>query len=813
MKKLSQNDQLMIEMITQQCVSNDSMSQTQSCYCIYNNDGSVRWVWPTNSKSPQFLRFYHTGQWKAKVFSWLMKAVFYLRLQHLIFRSTISIKVPSNWQNWALFTGTVGPKRKAIFWTRQAMENHYVKVPLGERALSSLQNEAIALSRLSKSKVFHIQTPLLISDDRDVFKQTDARTTVLTRVESIFDIPALPLMEMLSINSDQRVLGQIPFWNESKLKIKSMDWVIDERLPRGIRTKLKDLLNTVDESKTCLTSSAHGDFTPWNMYLRNDQLVLIDWENYHSSAPILFDVFHFIYQNEILNGGRSYANVRKTIANFFNTPVWSNWIERNNIDLAHYEKLYLLMNTATYLELFAHQEKWHMQVEWLIEMWSEAISHHLVMESPKDVRKVILSDIFDHLRHAPYAVMKLTEGHPHFADVLSDIDICIEKKHANELISWLKLHGCVTGIRATHQSFMKQIRVELINGSYVHLDLIHAFKRKHIQFMNAEDVLATAVTNVFGIKVPRGDYEMAYIALFYTLNHAPIPDKYVENLDARYYKNKEEINQKLNELFGGYNGDYRKMLSEVRGKNKLVLQHIWSLPANLGLSGWLNKINYGIDKLREMRASKGYVITFSGVDGAGKSTVISLVRDRIEKEFRQKVVVLRHRPSVLPILSAWRYGKEAAEAKSVARLPRQGENKSSIGSLIRFAYYYMDYLFGQFYIHVRYVSRGYVVLYDRYYFDFVNDSKRSNIHISPKITAALYRFLVKPKYNFLLYAQPDEILKRKQELDRETIEDLTSSYLKHFATLSAEHKSSKYIPLRNDELSTTVNSICQRLSA
>jgi thymidylate kinase len=176
-------------------------------------------------------------------------------------------------------------------------------------------------------------------------------------------------------------------------------------------------------------------------------------------------------------------------------------------------------------------------------------------------------------------------------------------------------------------------------------------------------------------------------------------------------------------------------------------------------------------------------------------------------------VVLRHRPSLLPIISAWRYGKEAAEKKAASTLPRQGENKSSIGSVLRFTYYYIDYLFGQFYINMRYVSRGYVVLYDRYYFDFVNDSKRSNINISPRLTGALYKLLIKPKYNFLLYADADEILKRKQELDKATIIQLTSKYIKHFEALSAVHHKSSYIPICNDELTDTVDTICNRLSA
>ncbi|NJM52801.1 MAG: hypothetical protein HC846_05050, partial [Blastocatellia bacterium] len=94
-----------------------------------------------------------------------------------------------------------------------------------------------------------------------------------------------------------------------------------------------------------------------------------------------------------------------------------------------------------------------------------------------------------------------------------------------------------------------------------------------------------------------------------------------------------------------------------------VIQQIKEQPANKGWQFIKNKIGYYMDTATNLFSSKGMIITFSGVDGAGKSTVIENTRQQIEKVLRKKVVVLRHRPSVLPILSAWKHGKEAAEKK------------------------------------------------------------------------------------------------------------------------------------------------------
>ena len=224
-----------------------------------------------------------------------------------------------------------------------------------------------------------------------------------------------------------------------------------------------------------------------------------------------------------------------------------------------------------------------------------------------------------------------------------------------------------------------------------------------------------------------------------------------------------------------------------------------------------NQLAYCWDNIRNMKPSAGYIITFSGVDGAGKTTIINKTKNFLEKNLRRKVVVLRHRPSVLPMLSAWKHGREAAEQMSANTMPRQGKNKSSISSLFRFVYYYTDYLLGQFYVQAKYVWRGNVVVYDRYYFDFINDSRRSNIDLPKPFTSWLYRLLVKPEINFFLYAPAETILKRKQEMDEASIKTLTADYLDLFESLSGRYKRSSYISISNIEMTETLSTVFEKI--
>jgi thymidylate kinase len=248
-------------------------------------------------------------------------------------------------------------------------------------------------------------------------------------------------------------------------------------------------------------------------------------------------------------------------------------------------------------------------------------------------------------------------------------------------------------------------------------------------------------------------------------------------------------------------------LGATRNTRMCIEHAVKKLKMNTGLTGLKHTFNYMLDTIKELLFNTGMTITFSGVDGAGKSTVIENVKTIFDKKLRKKVVVIRHRPSLLPILSAITKGKVAAEQAAASGLPRQGTNTNMVSSLLRFGYYYTDYVFGQFYVYFRYIMRGYVVLYDRYYFDFINDSRRSNIQLPNWFTKLGYVLLLKPNMNFFLYADATLIRSRKQELSAETITQLTQQYTALFNQLDAGNKTKKYVPIENINLQETLVTI------
>ena len=200
------------------------------------------------------------------------------------------------------------------------------------------------------------------------------------------------------------------------------------------------------------------------------------------------------------------------------------------------------------------------------------------------------------------------------------------------------------------------------------------------------------------------------------------------------------------------------------------------------------------------------IITFSGVDGAGKTTVLREFTEILRYKYNVEVKELRHRPSILPILSSIKYGKTAAENRTTERLPRTGNNKSKLSSILRFSYYLIDYVIGQFIIYFKYTRNDILIIYDRYYFDFINDGIRTNINLSRNFVKKFYRLIFKPQINIFLYASPEVILKRKQEMDSISISSLTNVYKDLFNEFSNGSRE-EYICVENIQLQETLRKV------
>ena len=423
------------------------------------------------------------------------------------------------------------------------------------------------------------------------------------------------------------------------------------------------------------------------------------------------------------------------------------------------------------------------------------LSTSLVNDKVLTNRETLILDTFDFLLNKKYGAIKFPNMSPEKLTINSDIDLLVNKETKRELISFYKNHPNVQNSKLFKKSFMSSLQIFTKNNEILNLDLIVKVKRKQLELLDSGIVLNSVYTNGFGVKMLDICDNARYIGLFYALNKTTIPSKY------NYY---EEL---MSHSEIAIDKQLYPFYIDQSYSPKSLIRYIKAQKNNLKLNGLKNRLEYIIDSIRTVLFNRGTIITFSGVDGAGKSTVIENLKQMVEKQLRKRVIVLRHRPSILPILSALTKGKKQAELDASINLPRMGQNKSTISSALRFGYYYTDYVIGQFLIQIKYVLKGYVVIYDRYYFDFINDSIRSNIKLPKFVFKTGFKLIMKPKFNFFLYADSETILSRKKELDKTTIEKLTSDYLTQFNGLSKKETGAKYISIKNVNLDETLHTV------
>jgi len=423
-------------------------------------------------------------------------------------------------------------------------------------------------------------------------------------------------------------------------------------------------------------------------------------------------------------------------------------------------------------------------------------------------RELVLEEVSRLLKtFNQYAILKEFGGLMDIKTSNSDLDILMSKSEMVIFLESLSLpEGTIKNL--SKKSYMTTLELYFKDHTFLSIDFIQEFKQRHNYYLNSNILLAHAVTRKDGLKYASAEHNVEYILLFYILNGAKIPSKYIESFDQFDEETKRKVSFCLNNKFGFSLEELLTGKSQVQsGIRRIVKNFCYSYPRNKSIFRYSSYLR---DRLKELFLDKKEpLISFSGVDGAGKTTVLYEVKRILENRYRKRVVVIRHRPSLLPILSAYVHGKEKASEISMSRLPRKGNNKNTISSLVRFLYYLTDYIIGQIWVSFKYSRRGIIVLYDRYYYDFILDGIRSNIRLNPWVPKLFFNIVKKPELNFFLYAPPEVILKRKQELSEEDIVNLTEKYTHLFKRFDEKYKVN-FTCIENIKLNETLTVIINR---
>ena len=196
----------------------------------------------------------------------------------------------------------------------------------------------------------------------------------------------------------------------------------------------------------------------------------------------------------------------------------------------------------------------------------------------------------------------------------------------------------------------------------------------------------------------------------------------------------------------------------------------------------------------------GLTIAFISPDGGGKSTIIESITSTCKGCFHG-IENIYFRPRLFKNLGSYKPINPQGEASSNPD-PHAVKPNGVLKSLVRFFFYNLDFLLGNFLkIYPLKIKRR-LIIFDRYYYDYYVDLKRYQFNL-PKFLPRLFSFMIpQPDLVFVLDAPADVIYSRKQELSITEIERQRTIFKK-----TAKQLKNAYLINTNQPINDVINEV------
>jgi thymidylate kinase len=175
----------------------------------------------------------------------------------------------------------------------------------------------------------------------------------------------------------------------------------------------------------------------------------------------------------------------------------------------------------------------------------------------------------------------------------------------------------------------------------------------------------------------------------------------------------------------------------------------------------------------------GRFFAILGPDGTGKSTVIDELSNYMPKFLnvnKDYIKIIHFRPNLIPNISRLVISRRNKYIEQDFTVPHSARPSGYVLSMFRLFYYFLDYVIGYF-VKVRpSLVKGDLVIFDRYFYDFIVDPLRSRVNLPKFIPMVLMKFIPKPTLIVFLDNDATTILQRKRELSASEIVRQISEY-------------------------------------
>lgn len=383
-----------------------------------------------------------------------------------------------------------------------------------------------------------------------------------------------------------------------------------------------------------------------------------------------------------------------------------------------------------------------------------------------------------------------------------DVDILIEPGKIKLAQNLLKQAYKEAGLQFFYPSVFGHahcyVGMSINNTFSIHIDLIEGYISKGFEVITFDE-LYEHIVDYNGLNV-LDDLMNGVMLLVYKIfgyNHAKLKPAYQDDIFAAQQKYPQEFEKILMRIAGNRLG--RRICSLIRDKKfddviTLEPEFTRALKKYTFCVRPGKTILYSLDFLwqkveRIVLRYKKYAKTFAVIapDGTGKTTFLdTLLKELnfyyINDETDQRFHVYHFRPSILPNLGA--VGEKAGVMKQDTDFtnPHRSKPANPLSSLIRIAYYTLDYIVGWQKCVRNDVQYDRYTVFDRYSYDFIVDPLRTKLNLPRSVRKIFVTLTPQPGIVFYLDADPNIIYTRKQELSLDEIKRQVVEYRKLMKT-------------------------------
>jgi thymidylate kinase len=392
----------------------------------------------------------------------------------------------------------------------------------------------------------------------------------------------------------------------------------------------------------------------------------------------------------------------------------------------------------------------------------------------------LLNKLFHDLNDSglSYAVMRNYELLPRSADG-SDLDILIDPKQEQLIMDCIS-----TSIRSADGVSIGQVDTAGLSKIFafgqpdhkddqwwgLRLDICKGVVYRGSHNLIKKTVYTEHVKKHHGIKVLSSDLAAVIGVMKEVLHNGRIGDRYINEASDAASERWHSISKVLSPIGeDGLNRLYKicsrdsseiSLTSEAKHMRRYIeTRSFLACP----VSYVLKKIQYYGSKIMRVIHPPGKMIVFLGTDGAGKSTIIEAIKPALMDATHKSVLIKHLRPRLLPPIGRIK-GTRDNQNETVTD-PHGASSSGTLLSLVRLAYYYLDYTIGYWLLVRPIISKSpSVVIFDRYAYDILLDPKRLRINLPQWILRLFVSIVPKPDLTVCLYGNAEVIAARKNEL-------------------------------------------------